>query len=724
MSDETAPRAAVQENSIESQVERLARLQGTDPGLFVLAVHAFVEAWLRARVSVPEPTTHVFQKLVDAYIEREERRLGRFDPRLRVFKRLLESHWLTNQVRHQFATVQVEAAEMTTAQFKEFCQVVRIPRGEALARLERYIAAWDERAPIGAYVEENRRLRELQAKTAAEARQELERQARLEAAEAEAAAAGARYEEAARRIAELEGRVGAKDAKYDELRRKAREDRLAAEAELEAIREKLAGFEDQAEYVELLSKMTDYTRTRADYERAVIRLSEEQKAVLKQIRLDRDFLVKGAAGTGKTLVLLKAVEKAKAGAASGELGMEELSGSIALLTYTTTLVKYDAWLASLIALDEGDRIATASKFLVDRFRELEPKARVDYEAARDLAAKVPFPPIDAKDLAAEAETFVWGNLVTREEYVDACIDRAGMKKPIPKSLRAEVWDAIESLERIMRDSRRFSTNLAARDIVSAAAAGDARLSKVDYVFVDEAQDLSAAVLGALRASARKCAVLAGDGDQSLYQPFISFRRAGIDISGRTRVLKTNFRNTIQLHEFAERYRAKCPGLDAETQPAAYRPGPAPELVLAADLSGALELVVARVETAVKRLKYDPENLCVLARTNDELSAAAAALSKRGYATSLIKDEGFSFDERGSVRLCTMHSAKGLDFPVAIVLADKVFGTDPGWDEAAVERQARNLFYVAITRAMDHCVVIAREGATNPAVVDLVKAARG
>ncbi|GAB1456904.1 hypothetical protein MASR2M48_22120 [Spirochaetota bacterium] len=147
-----------------------------------------------------------------------------------------------------------------------------------------------------------------------------------------------------------------------------------------------------------MRRMTAFTRTRADYERAVVRLTAEQKGILTQIRLDRDFLVKGSAGTGKTLVLLKAVEKAKGigtGAVSGQdtLGMDELGGSVALLTYTTTMVKYDAFLSSLMSViasmvPTGYPPPTAS--CLSGSRRLTHAPRIDYSGRMllDLAARV------------------------------------------------------------------------------------------------------------------------------------------------------------------------------------------------------------------------------------------------------------------------------------------------------------------------------------------------
>ena len=124
------------------------------------------------------------------------------------------------------------------------------------------------------------------------------------------------------RHAELEALAAHKDERVDSLRKQkfdleterqqlvARVTALACEQK--ANHDALADLAQVKTYIDELARVSVYTRTRFDYERRISRLSEEQKRTVAQIRLDADFLVKGAAGTGKTLVLLKALERSLA----------------------------------------------------------------------------------------------------------------------------------------------------------------------------------------------------------------------------------------------------------------------------------------------------------------------------------------------------------------------------------------------------------------------------
>ena len=68
-------------------------------------------------------------------------------------------------------------------------------------------------------------------------------------------------------------------------------------------------------------------------------------------------------------------------------------------------------------------------------------------------------------------------------------------------------------------------------------------------------------------------------------------------------------------------------------------------------------------------------------------------------------ERFSIPLAEGVILTTMHSAKGLEFPVVFVIgaADGLFPTNRSIEEGDVEEE-RRLFYVASTRAMDYLII--------------------
>ncbi len=78
---------------------------------------------------------------------------------------------------------------------------------------------------------------------------------------------------------------------------------------------------------------------------------------------------------------------------------------------------------------------------------------------------------------------------------------------------------------------------------------------------------------------------------------------------------------------------------------------------------------------------------------------AEKLSAVGLKSAVVRGDDFSFTDRGVVRLSTLHSSKGLDFPVVLMYLPEL---PPAReiDPAYQERLWRNLIYVAMTRGMD------------------------
>lgn len=702
---------------VDARLERIERLQGADPGIFVLAVHAFVEGWIRDRFDY-QMAGMTFGSLVEDFINAcrsgDIPGSGGNPGAVKGFTSidaLKQSHHETDYVRHRFHGLPRSYAEAATQHLSAFCNLAGIGSPARLQAIQQYIAAWETRKPLGALIEENELIRNLVRKETAEKQTLADQVAELSvrAGVVENLESALRAKE--RQLAEVTATSGARNEKIDELR--AEKSRFAFE--LKEARARLAQLDEARDYVDALRRMTVFTRTRSDYERAVVRLTMEQKNILSQINLDRDFLVKGSAGTGKTLVLLKAVEKAKGigtGAEAGQdlLELPELRGTVALLTYTTTMVKYDAFLSALMSggrITGADRISTADSFLLERLKALDPYATIDYngKSLLELAGRYSVAGLEPRELAAEAENFIWANDVTVDEYVTRLMDRKGMKKPLPRTAREAVWVAVEAMSLELEGSGSYTRNYAALKLARAAAgdssSGTAPEPSVDYVFIDEAQDLPTVVLKALKAAARRCVLLAGDADQSIYQPGFSYRRTGIDLGGRTRILKSNFRNTVQIHELAERYRSVDSCHDQENAPEAFRDGPVPELFQAHDRRGLLESLVQRVRLFTGTLGYEAQNIGILCPSNDALPLIRERLAPLGLSIANIKDPGFSFDSSDAVRFSTLHSAKGLDFPVVLLYLDQPPYFGSGYDDESVERMSANLVYVALTRAMDH-----------------------
>ena len=239
---------------------------------------------------------------------------------------------------------------------------------------------------------------------------------------------------------------------------------------------------------------------------------------------------------------------------------------------------------------------------------------------------------------------------------------------------------------------------------------DPRLRDLDVAFVDESQDLSPADLKALKLMTRRGLVMAGDTGQSIYGISSPYRRAGVDITGRSRVLRTSFRNTVPIHDVTEAYR-RLSGLDDEDPggTVAFREGPGPELYTAPTRQDLMRLLLRKASLFIERLGYDPENLAVLAPTKTDLAAIGDMLGHAGYQHANIRDEDFSFKHEKTIRLSSLHSSKGLDFPVVLLFLPSL-PPRTEYDGKAGDTLVRNLIYVAMSRAMDNLNVFTLEGA--------------
>jgi hypothetical protein len=711
--------------TVDDDLSRLTRLEGVDPGFFVLAVHSFIEAYLRRQFTPDCEEDDRYAWLLDRFRRDLVERSERFIPELESIGKLKLQRQLTNGVRHEFGALHPEEARSAVELLCSFARLAGFESSPGMGMLEECLCQWDDkRSPY----ELCRELAALGFRLHEESKRSAQMTRRL--AEYEIATQAAHRLAAEKkglegRLAELEAVTARKDERVDSLRkqkfdleseRKELVARVAALAgEQKANCDALASLAQVKTYIDELARVSVYTRTRFDYERRISRLSEEQKRTVAQIRLDADFLVKGAAGTGKTLVLLKALERSLG---SDTLGLEGRATSI-LVTYTKSLVKYDGYLARIMSKDaRPDKIMTMDSLLFERLGMVAPGARLSYDYPRELAKSLAPQGIRAEDLAHEAEDFVWANMVSRAEYLDELIDRTGMKTALRREDRGRYMDAIEAMEEKMEAEKLYSRNYSRIVFLREAAKHPERLGLIDYAFVDEAQDLAPCDLAAVKRCTRLCVVLAGDSDQSLYRSGFGFRRAGIDISGRTRILRTNYRNTAQIHELAERYRALIPGQDAENAPEAFRVGPPPELIEAKTEDELLELLCARIGLFTGQLGYEAGNIAVFAPREAELQKLEQILSDRAIPAKNIKAEDFDFADLGRVRLSTLHSAKGLDFPVVLLYLPRMLPPDQTWEPALAERLHRNLIYVAMTRALDQLSVFCLEGSTSRSIVAL------
>lgn len=739
----------------ETDIERLVRLQDSDAGFFSLALHSCMERWLREHTGAAGENRAEFGDLMYAWFEELKNDPQFNKPSRDILHGILYSRRITNEVRHGFRQMYKEEVSSLVSGFLKFSFLAGFSGRGRIRELDASLEGWLNRKPGQSSPEFRNALYRIEA-LSREVTNLNARIAEAEVLETEKAHLAACLQEAERRAELAEKKALSSGHADDELRQQ----RFAAREELRKIRadletslaenaRRLAELADAREYIETLTRVAVCTRTRREYEAAILRLSPAQQEILDRISLHRDFLVKGAAGTGKSLVLMKALEKAVRSARE-ELGLGGES-TVRLLTYTKSLVAWNAWISHLLNLEvETESVTTVDKFLLERFRFRWPEKAIAFKFTDSMLEAFPESAggLDRSALVLEADTFIWANLVTEDEYVKGMISRSGMKRPIRSEARQEVWNAAAAARAVLAAGNAVPRSLASCMLCEAGSPAESSL--IDWTFVDEAQDLPASVLAAVRLHTRRSCVLAGDSDQSIYVPGFSWKRSGIDLSGRSRTLSLNFRNTEPIHAFAEAFRthgtggasragaspaAAAPsgdgpglpessaavlGTAARDAPAAYRPGPPVTLVRPAAPETALDAVTAQVGLLTGALGYDPENICVIALKKEFLETVKESLlARQEIKAKKIGDTSFRFEEEGILRLSTMHSSKGLDFPAVILVLDHVPHAD-SWEETTAEQMFRNLVYVAATRAMELLTVIVPQDMTDQVILDAVR----
>ena len=130
--------------------------------------------------------------------------------------------------------------------------------------------------------------------------------------------------------------------------------------------------------------------------------------------------------------------------------------------------------------------------------------------------------------------------------------RLGRKTRLPEPQRKVLWSIFE----------RVSAGLKAQNLIThagmfgalAAAISKSKNMPFDFAVVDEAQDLTVPqlrFLAALGADRPNALFFAGDLGQRIFQQPFSWKALGVDIRGRSRTLRVNYRTSHQIRTQAD-----------------------------------------------------------------------------------------------------------------------------------------------------------------------------
>jgi hypothetical protein len=317
--------------------------------------------------------------------------------------------------------------------------------------------------------------------------------------------------------------------------------------------------------------------------------------------------------------------------------------------------------------------------------------------------------ITAKDL---------NQLVTVRHFHGWCADMLRRYQlPRPDARKYRGVDYIEQLEQA---------------VITAVEAGQIPKGQYGAVMVDEGHDFAPAWLKLIaqmvNPSTDSLLVLYDDA-QNLYSKRasrqFSFKELGIKAQGRTTILKLNYRNTAQVlmlaYEFAKEIMQPTDGKDEDVPPlvepnSAGREGPVPELVKCANYKAEIAHIIQRAQQLHTR-GIPWHEMAIIYRTHWMGESAFKELQQAAVPVAWLNQNSSSrnFDPLSpSIKLMTMHSSKGLEFPVVFIPG---LGYLPN-AQGAIADEAR-LLYVAMTRAIE---VLVLTGDRRSAFVERLKGA--
>jgi superfamily I DNA/RNA helicase len=138
----------------------------------------------------------------------------------------------------------------------------------------------------------------------------------------------------------------------------------------------------------------------------------------------------------------------------------------------------------------------------------------------------------------------------------------------------------------------------------------------------------------LAASEREALFFAGDLGQRIFQEPFSWKALGVEIRGRSRTLKVNYRTSHQIRQAADRLLPKIvQDVDGNEQDrrgtVSVFNGPNPEIRTFGDA----ESEIAGVADWIKKAVADgiaPAEIGIFVRSNDQLTRARAAVKVAGH----------------------------------------------------------------------------------------------
>ena len=464
---------------------------------------------------------------------------------------------------------------------------------------------------------------------------------------------------------------------------------------------------------------------RGDVSRLLIHLDDYQKEIINY-NTDKPLLIRGETGTGKTTILIyKALYFAE----------DNPDKQIILFTYNISLANlireaieeytenkiynlrieaFFEWYKEVLSIYGYSFNLIDSKTSVKPFDILSECFSVDEMSQFGYDKPKGFVYFIQSEIELVIQDFELNDL---NAYL--AFQRIGRNKKLGKNQRKIVWEIYQRfLTKLSTEGVHTYKTLLKNFIEIYKNRSDEELFDYDAIFLDEAQDMPPTVIKAislLKRDEESLIWIAGDYKQAIYRK--SFRWSDIELpfyGANVKFLRKNYRNSKQILDSAH-------GMLKNFLKEAEKP----------DHSG-------REGVSIKKFYYEGKEkfsklkgIIDYFKSEEKIDMSDIAILTPAYISTVIKNfdklgvkyedvKEPNIDNNDAVKISTLHSSKGLEFRVVIIIdAQSKLVRSYEEDNELKKQQMAKLLYVGMTRAYDVCCFLLNKEREDGIILDKV-----
>lgn len=307
-----------------------------------------------------------------------------------------------------------------------------------------------------------------------------------------------------------------------------------------------------------------------------------------------------------------------------------------------------------------------------------------------------------------------------DDYLKA--PRVGRGIRLSRQDRKAIWPVFEEYRVLLNENNLREVDDAMSD-ACALIREKGNVLPYKAVIVDESQDMSAQAFRLIRQmipgpEKKNDLFIVGDAHQRIYRHKVILERCGINIRGRGKRLKINYRTTEENRRWAVgllegiRFDDLDGGTDDQKGYKSLIHGVVPKVEHAASFQNEIEFIVRYLDK-IEQEGGALNEVCLVARTHDLLKQYEGALRAKGKELYFVKRSEAEDRRKQGIRLATMHRVKGLEFDRVIIAGvnEGIVPLEGEWTKTSdsviqseSEIHEKALLYVAANRAKKDVVV--------------------